>query len=106
MQETQEMWVQSLGWEEPLESEMATHSRAPAKSERTLALESENKNTACLGPLTACLWASLSSSANERVELDHLIKSNSVNEHSTIQQFSYWAADFLVTSDYKHLMRL
>ena len=22
----QEMWVQSLGWEEPLEKEMATHS--------------------------------------------------------------------------------
>ena len=26
MLETQEMWVQSLGWEEPLEEEMATHS--------------------------------------------------------------------------------
>ena len=26
MQETQEMWVQSLGQEEPLEKEMATHS--------------------------------------------------------------------------------
>ena len=26
MQETQEMWVQSLGWENPLEKEMATHS--------------------------------------------------------------------------------
>ena len=26
MQETQETWVQSLGWEEPLEEEMATHS--------------------------------------------------------------------------------
>ena len=26
MQETQEMWVQSLGWEDPLEDEMATHS--------------------------------------------------------------------------------
>ena len=26
MQETQEMWVQSLGWEDPLEQEMATHS--------------------------------------------------------------------------------
>ena len=25
MQETQEMWVQSLGWEDPLEKEMATH---------------------------------------------------------------------------------
>ena len=23
----QEMWVQSLGWEDPLEEEMATHSR-------------------------------------------------------------------------------
>jgi len=27
MQETQKMWVQSLGWEDPLEEEMATHSR-------------------------------------------------------------------------------
>ena len=26
MQETQEMWVQSLGWEDPLEEEMATYS--------------------------------------------------------------------------------
>ena len=26
MQETQETWVQSLGWGEPLEKEMATHS--------------------------------------------------------------------------------
>ena len=26
MQETQETWVQSLGWEDPLEKEMATHS--------------------------------------------------------------------------------
>ena len=26
MQEMQEMWVRSLHWEEPLESEMATHS--------------------------------------------------------------------------------
>ena len=26
MEETQEMWVQSLGWEDPLEEEMATHS--------------------------------------------------------------------------------
>ena len=25
-QETQETWVQSLGWEDPLEEEMATHS--------------------------------------------------------------------------------
>ena len=27
MQETQEMRVRSLGWEDPLEKEMATHSR-------------------------------------------------------------------------------
>ena len=27
MQKTQEMEVQSLGWENPLEEEMATHSR-------------------------------------------------------------------------------
>ena len=26
VQETQETWVQSLGWEDPLEKEMATHS--------------------------------------------------------------------------------
>ena len=26
MQEMQEMWIQSLGWEDPLEKEMATHS--------------------------------------------------------------------------------
>ena len=26
MQEMQEIWVQSLGWEDPLEQEMATHS--------------------------------------------------------------------------------
>ena len=26
MQETQETWVQSLGWEDPLEEGMATHS--------------------------------------------------------------------------------
>ena len=27
IQETQETWVQSLGWEDPLEEGMATHSR-------------------------------------------------------------------------------
>ena len=26
MQETQETWVQSLGWDDPLKKEMATHS--------------------------------------------------------------------------------
>ena len=26
MQEMKETWVQSLGWEDPLEEEMATHS--------------------------------------------------------------------------------
>ena len=26
MQEVQEMWVRSLGWEDPLEEEMETHS--------------------------------------------------------------------------------
>ena len=30
MQETQETWVWSLGWEDPLEEEMATHSFIPA----------------------------------------------------------------------------
>ena len=27
MQETEETWIPSLGWEDPLEKEMATHSR-------------------------------------------------------------------------------
>ena len=30
MQETQETRIQSLGWEDPLEEEMATHSSLPA----------------------------------------------------------------------------
>ena len=30
MQETQELQFQSLGWEDPLEEEMATHSSIPA----------------------------------------------------------------------------
>ena len=30
MQETQEMWVQSLDWEDPLKEEMASHSTIPA----------------------------------------------------------------------------
>ena len=30
MQELQKSWVQSLGWEDPLEKEMATHSSIPA----------------------------------------------------------------------------
>ena len=29
-QETQKMWVQSLGWEDPLEEEMVTHSSSLA----------------------------------------------------------------------------
>ena len=29
MQETQEAWAQSLGWEDSLEQEMATHSSIP-----------------------------------------------------------------------------
>ena len=31
MQETQKTWVQSLGWEDPLEKEMATHSSTLAR---------------------------------------------------------------------------
>ena len=31
MQETQEIQVQSLGWEDPLEKEMATHSSIPTR---------------------------------------------------------------------------
>ena len=31
MHETKEMWVQSLGWEDPLEEEMATHSSTVAQ---------------------------------------------------------------------------
>ena len=34
MQETQEMWVQSLGWEDPLEEEMATYSSILAEKSR------------------------------------------------------------------------
>ena len=30
MQETQETWVRSLGWEDPLEEGMTTHSSIPA----------------------------------------------------------------------------
>ena len=30
MQELQEMWVRSLGWEDPLEKEMATYSSSLA----------------------------------------------------------------------------
>ena len=29
-QKTQKMWVQSLGWEDPMEEEMATHSSSLA----------------------------------------------------------------------------
>ena len=36
MQEMQETWVLSLGWEDPLEEEMATHSSNLAKEERGL----------------------------------------------------------------------
>ena len=31
MQETQETWVRSLGWEDPLEKKMATHSNILAR---------------------------------------------------------------------------
>ena len=39
MQESQEAWVQSLGWEDPLEEGMATHSSIPGEShgQRSLA---------------------------------------------------------------------
>ena len=30
MQKAEETWVQSLGWEDPLEKEMTTHSSIPA----------------------------------------------------------------------------
>ena len=44
MQEMQEMQVQSLGWEDPLEEEMATHSSILAwkilRTEETCALQS------------------------------------------------------------------
>ena len=30
MEETQETWVQALGWEDPLKKEMATHSNSLA----------------------------------------------------------------------------
>ena len=35
MQETQEMEVQSLGWEDPLEEEMATHSSILVENSQT-----------------------------------------------------------------------
>ena len=39
MKETQELWAQSLGWEDPLEEEMATHSSILAeKSHRQRSL--------------------------------------------------------------------
>ena len=34
MQETQEMWVRSLGWEDPLEEEMPVHSSILAQNVR------------------------------------------------------------------------
>ena len=50
MQETQEMWVQSLGWEDPLEKGMAIHSsilawRIPETEEpgRLLAVQEAHK---------------------------------------------------------------
>ena len=36
MQETQEMWVQSLGWDDPLEKEVATHSSVLTWEQRNL----------------------------------------------------------------------
>ena len=40
MQETPERWAQPLGWEDPLEEEMATHSSIlPGKSHRQRSLE-------------------------------------------------------------------
>ena len=40
MQETYEMWVRSLGWEGPLEEDMATHSSIlPGKSHGQRSLE-------------------------------------------------------------------
>ena len=51
MQETQETWVQSLGWEVPLEEGMATHStvlawRIPWTEEpgRLQSMESQSQN--------------------------------------------------------------
>ena len=45
VQETQETWVQSLGWEDPLEEAMATHSSVLAWkipwTEETIGLQSK-----------------------------------------------------------------
>ena len=42
-QKTQEMWVQSLGWEDPLEEETATHfSILPGKSHGLRSLVGHN----------------------------------------------------------------
>ena len=52
MQETQEMWVLSLGWEDPLEKEMETHSSILAweipwteEPDRIQSMESQESNT-------------------------------------------------------------
>ena len=37
MQEIEETWVQSLGWEDPLEEDMATHSSGEFHGQRILA---------------------------------------------------------------------
>ena len=42
MQEPQEMWVQSLGQEEPLEEEMATHSSNPVNPTKETGRQSTN----------------------------------------------------------------
>ena len=34
MQEMQETWVQSLGWKDPLEKEIATHSSIPGQKKK------------------------------------------------------------------------
>ena len=46
MQEPQEMWVQSLGWEDTLEEEMATHSSILAWEFYTIPVITNDKTEA------------------------------------------------------------
>ena len=55
MQETQEMWVRFLGWEDPLEKEMATHSSIP---DRKIPLSEEPGRLQSIGVAKSQTWLS------------------------------------------------
>ena len=61
MQETQEMWVQALGLEDPLEKEMATHSSSLAWkipwTEEPGGLQSCGHKELDMADVTACTHA-------------------------------------------------